>query len=83
VPILKSTSIGILSGDAKHPNSGNLAGISRGIGVATSLYRAGHSETRLGLMTLKTMVSPEFAAAPILDLTLIGLWRGDIKRPTS
>jgi len=29
------------------------------------------------------MAKPDFAATPILSSTLIGLWRGDIKRPTS
>ena len=29
------------------------------------------------------MAKPEFAAVPILNLTSIGLWSGDTKRPTS
>ena len=29
------------------------------------------------------MAKPEFAAAPILNLTLFGLWSGDAKRPSS
>jgi RNA polymerase sigma factor (sigma-70 family) len=33
--------------------------------------------------TQKTMAKPEFAAAPILNLTLMGLWSGDAKRPAS
>jgi hypothetical protein len=39
-PILRLTLSGLLSGDAKHPNSRNRARNSHRFGVATFLYRA-------------------------------------------